>query len=97
MRVIELTARWTTESCHTPNRLSLCEEKPYDHTQFSQKLQTETCGASNIADQQCFSKNTFVKKENALWLEFHPFSPMFLCEQQEGRWKEADTYRSFTQ
>ena len=38
-------------------------------------------------------------KENALQLEFYPFSPMFLCEQQgeEERWKEADTLTPFTQ
>ena len=32
-------------------------------------------------------------KKTALYLEFYPFSPKFLCEQQEEeRLKEADTY-----
>ena len=36
-------------------------------------------------------------KENALQLEFYPFFPMFLCEQQEkDQWKEADTYTAST-
>ena len=36
-------------------------------------------------------------KENALLLDFHPFSRIFLCEQQEEvRWKEADTYTAST-
>ena len=37
-------------------------------------------------------------KENALELEFHPFSPTFLCEQQgeEERWKEDYTYTTST-
>ena len=76
----------------------MCEEYDYDTTLFSQKLRTELCGAKNVADQQCFSKNTIVRtKENALQLEFCPFSPMFLCEQQEkDRWKEADTYTAST-
>ena len=53
-----------------------------------------------MANQQCFSKHTFVKtKKNALWLDFHPVSPTFLCEQQqeEERWTEADTYTASTQ
>ena len=72
----------------------MCEEYHYDNTLFSQKLRTELCGAQNVADQQFLSKYSFVRtKENALQLEFFPFSPMFLCEQQEkDRWKEADTY-----
>ena len=45
MRVIELVARWTTGSCHTSIRLSVCEEEQYDNTQFSQKLRTQHCGA----------------------------------------------------
>ena len=38
------------------------------------------------------------KKEDALSLEFHPFSPMFLCEQQgeEERWREVDTCAAST-
>ena len=77
----------------------MCEEKHYDNTQFSQKLRTELCGAYNVADQLCFPKNTSVEtKENALYLEFYPFSPMFLCEQQKAeRWKAADTYTVSTQ
>ena len=76
----------------------MCEEYHCDNTLFSQKLRTELCGAKNVADQQCFSKYTFVRtKENALQLEFYPFSPMFLCEQQQkDRWKEADTYTAST-
>ena len=36
-------------------------------------------------------------RENALQLEFYPFSPMFLCEQQgEEWWKETDTYTAST-
>ena len=92
MRVMDLVARCTTETCHTSIRLSMCEEQQYDNTQFSEKLRTEHCGAYNIADQQCYSKYTFVKtKGNALQLEFHPFSPKFLCERQEERWKEVGT------
>ena len=37
-------------------------------------------------------------RENALQLEFYPFSLMFLCEQQEEEWwKETDTYTASTQ
>ena len=62
----------------------MCEEYHFDNTLFSQKLRTELCGAKSVTDQQCFSKNTFVKtRANALQLEFYPFSPMFLFEQQE--------------
>ena len=77
----------------------MCEEYNYDNTRFSQKLRTELCGPQNVADQQFFSKYSFVRtKENTLQLEFFPFSPMFLCEQQEkDRWKEADTYSVSTQ
>ena len=36
-------------------------------------------------------------RENAPQLEFYPFSPMFLCEQQEEEWwKETDTYTAST-
>ena len=36
-------------------------------------------------------------RENALQLEFYPFSPMFLCEQQEEEWwKETDTCTAST-
>ena len=76
----------------------MCEENHFDSTLFSQNLRTELCGASKVANQHCFSKYTFVKtKENALQLEFYPFSPMFLCEQQEEEWwKEIDTYTAST-
>ena len=76
----------------------MCEKQHYDSTQFSQKIWAELCGASHLADQHCFSKYTFVKtKESAFQLEFHLFSPMFLCEQQEEeRRKEADTYTAST-
>ena len=51
----------------------------------------------NVADQQSFSKYTFVKTEqNGFLLKFHAFSPIFLCEQQKERWKEANTYESST-
>ena len=74
MPFIELVARWTTESCHMPIRLSMFEEKHYDNTQFSQKLRTENCRVYNIADQQCFPEYTVVKtKGNPLYLEFHLF------------------------
>ena len=76
----------------------MCEEYHYDNTRFSEKLRIELCGAKNVAYQQCFSKYTFVRtKENALQLEFYPFSRLFFCEQQEkDRWKEADTYTAPT-
>ena len=49
-----------------------------------------------MADQQCFSKNIFIKK--ARYLEIHQFSPMFLCgQQEEERWKEAGTFTASTQ
>ena len=36
-------------------------------------------------------------KETFFLLEFHPFSPMFLCEQQEEeQWRETDTYTAST-
>ena len=75
-------------------RLAMCEEYHYEKTLFSEKLRKELPGAENVADQQCFAKYTFVKtKKNALKIEFYPFSPMFLCEQQEEeQWKEANTY-----
>ena len=45
----------------------MCEEFHYDNTLFAQKLWIELCGAQNVADQQCFLKDTFEKtKENAL-------------------------------
>ena len=76
----------------------MCDGYHFDNKLFSQKLRTELCGAKNVADQQCFSNYTFVRtKENAPRLEFYPFSPMFLCEQQEkDQWKEADTYTAST-
>ena len=54
LSVIDVVSRCTSESCHTSIRLSMCEEKQYDNTQFSQKLRTEHCGAKNVADQQFF-------------------------------------------
>ena len=36
-------------------------------------------------------------RENALLFEFYPFSPMFLCEQQEEKWwKKTVTYTAST-
>ena len=66
MSIIDLVARWTTESCHTSIRLSMCEGYYYDNTLFSQKLRTELwsikCSRSAV-----FLKNTFVKtKQNGL-------------------------------
>ena len=65
----------------------------WQHTIFTE-VSDRTLWSTKIADQQCFSEYTFVKtKETALYLEFYPFSPRFMCEQQEGeRLKEADTY-----
>ena len=45
MSIIDLVARCATESWHTSNCLTMCEEEHYDKTQFSQKLRTELCGA----------------------------------------------------
>ena len=77
----------------------MCEEYHFDKTLFSQKLKTDFCWAQYVANQQCFSKYTFVKtKENALQLEFYPFSPSFLCEKQEEEWwKKTDTHTASTQ
>ena len=67
MSVIDLVARCTIESRHTSIPLPICEKYQEDNRQFSQKLEKEICGAKSVADQQCFSKHTFVKtKENTL-------------------------------
>ena len=67
MCVKNLGARCKTESCHRSIHLSMCDEKHYDNTQFSQSLWREPCGALSLADQQCFSKYPFMKtKETAL-------------------------------
>ena len=40
MRVIDLVAACTTETCHTSIRLPMRKEQQYDNTQFSKKLRT---------------------------------------------------------
>ena len=66
--------------------------------EFHRSYGEKSVEQKNVADQHCFPKYTFVKiKRNALYLEIYPFSTMFSCEQQEEeRWKEADTYTAST-
>ena len=56
MYIIDLVARWTTESLHTSIRLSMCEEHHYDNTLFSQKLRTE------LWSIECSRSAVFLKK-----------------------------------
>ena len=97
MRVIVSRQRENWNLPHVNSLLNVWGIPFWRHT-FSQKLGTEFCGAKIVANQQCFSKYTFVKtKENALQLKLYSFSPMFLFEQQEEEWwKETDTYTAST-
>ena len=67
----------------------------WQHTIFKE-LMDRTLWRIRSSRSAVLVKLNFCEK-NALQLEFHPFSPVFLCEQQkEDRWKEGDTYTAFT-
>ena len=63
MSHIDLVTRCAIESSHTPIRLSVFDDERYDNTKFPQNLLTEIFRAKNLADQQCFSKYTFVENK----------------------------------
>ena len=82
---------------HVNSSLNVWRIPLWQHTFFTE-LTDRTLWNMKCSSSAVFLKLHLVKtKENALQLEFYQFSPMLLCEQQEEeRWKEADTYTAST-
>ena len=73
----------TTESCHKSIHRSMCEEKRYDKTLWSKKS-----GRSAVFLKINLCENK--RKRTLARILFFFFN--FLCEQQEERSKETDSY-----
>ena len=55
MRIIELVARLASGSCHTSIRLSMCEEKHYDNTMFTE-VTDRTLWSIKVSRSAVFSR-----------------------------------------
>ena len=97
MSIIDLVARWTTESCHTSIRLSMCGDYHYDNTMFSHKLRTDLWSIKSSRSAVFLKIHLCEKKTKRSLVGIFSFLCNVFCEQQEEeRWKEADNYTAST-
>ena len=78
---------------HVNSSLNVSGIALWQHTIFTQ-VTDRTLGSIKCNRSAVFLKIHLCElNKNALQLDFHPFSPMCLCEQQkQEQWKEADIY-----